>query len=105
MFGIGFFLHRNFVHSLIRTNYLGGTERVINTKSTTVVEDIVEDLCNVIGTSNHRNLADPDPICFLFGSELVGKLSSLHRNNCWYVNAELTEIINQEIVVTNFEIS
>ena len=72
----------------------------------------MEDLCNVIGTSNHRNLADPDPICFLFGSdnmcnflELVGKLSSLHSNNCWYVNAELTEIINQEIVVTNFEIS
>ncbi len=29
----------------------GGTERVINTKSTTVVEDIVEDLCNVIGKS------------------------------------------------------
>ena len=25
----------------------GGTERVINTKSTTVVDDIVEDLCKV----------------------------------------------------------
>ena len=68
MFEIGFFLYRNFVHSLIRTNYLGGTERVINTKSTTVVEDIVEDLCNVIGTSNHRNLADPDLL--LSGSNL-----------------------------------
>ena len=27
----------------------GGTERVINTKSTTVVDDIVEELCKVIG--------------------------------------------------------
>ena len=29
----------------------GGTERVINTKSTTVVDDIVEDLCKVIGVT------------------------------------------------------
>ena len=29
----------------------GGTERVINTKSTTVVDDIVEELCKVIGVT------------------------------------------------------
>ena len=32
----------------------GGTERVINTKSTTVVDDIVEELCKVIGKFSYK---------------------------------------------------
>ena len=33
----------------ITTSIFSGTERIINTKSTTVVDDIIDELCNVIG--------------------------------------------------------
>ena len=40
-----------------------GTERIINTKSTTVVDDIIDELCNVIGVEtvskiNYRESLD-----------------------------------------------
>ena len=51
-----------------------GTERIINTKSTTVVDDIIDELCNVIGVEtvskiNYRKSSEDTILeffCFVF---------------------------------------
>ena len=52
----------------------GGTERVINTKSTTVVDDIVEDLCKVIGVTNNYEREEFSLYCIIEGQTFTRPL-------------------------------
>jgi len=52
----------------------GGTERVINTKSTTVVDDIVEDLCTVIGVTSPHEREEFSLYCIIEGQTFTRPL-------------------------------
>jgi len=52
----------------------GGTERVINTKSTTVVDDIVEDLCKVIGVTADGERDEFSLYCIIEGQTFTRPL-------------------------------
>merc|ERR1719403_706208 len=52
----------------------GGTERVINTKSTTVVEDIVEELCTVIGVTSPHEREEFSLYCIIEGQTFTRPL-------------------------------
>merc|ERR1719438_352868 len=52
----------------------GGTERVINTKSTTVVDDIVEDLCKVIGVTTVHEREEFSLYCIIEGQTFTRPL-------------------------------
>ena len=52
----------------------GGTERVINTKSTTVVDDIVEELCNVIGVTQSHERKEFSLYCIIEGQTFTRPL-------------------------------
>merc|ERR1719357_1219517 len=52
----------------------GGTERVINTKSTTVVDDIVEELCTVIGVTSPHEREEFSLYCIIEGQTFTRPL-------------------------------
>ena len=56
----------------------GGTERVINTKSTTVVENIIEDLCNVIGVASPNEREEFSLYCIVEGETFTVPLAKEH---------------------------
>merc|ERR1719411_1312884 len=45
----------------------GGTERVINTKSTTVVDDVISELCKVIGIDTENEMEEFSLYCIVEG--------------------------------------
>jgi myosin-15 len=56
----------------------GGTERVINTKSTTVVENIIEELCNVIGIESGNEREEFSLYCIVEGETFTVPLAKEH---------------------------
>lgn len=56
----------------------GGTERVINTKSTTVVTDIIEELCNVIGVNSINEREEFSLYCIVEGESFTVPLAKDH---------------------------
>jgi myosin-15 len=56
----------------------GGTERVINTKSTTVVTDIIEELCNVIGVNSVNEREEFSLYCIVEGETFTVPLAKDH---------------------------
>ena len=52
----------------------GGTERVINTKSTTVVENIIEELCSVIGIEAPNEREEFSLYCIIEGQTFTRPL-------------------------------
>ena len=56
----------------------GGTERVINTKSTTVVTDIIEELCNVIGVDSVNEREEFSLYCIVEGETFTVPLAKDH---------------------------
>jgi len=56
----------------------GGTERIINTKSTTVVEDIIDELCNVIGVESANEKEEFSLYCIVEGETFTVPLSKDH---------------------------
>lgn len=69
----GSFLFRVFVSRLP-----GGTERVINTKSTTVVENIIEELCKVIGVDSANEREEFSLYCIVEGETFTVPLAKEH---------------------------
>lgn len=47
----------------------GGTERVINTRSTTVVDDIIEDICSVLGVTDPLEMEEFSLYCIVEGGK------------------------------------
>ncbi|KAG1658544.1 putative ATP-dependent RNA helicase DDX5 [Nymphon striatum] len=45
----------------------GGTERVINTRSTTIVKDIIEEICTTLNVSNHFEMDEFSLYCIVEG--------------------------------------
>ena len=56
----------------------GGTERVINTKSTTVVDNIIEDLCKVIGVETANEREEFSLYCIVEGETFTVPLAKEH---------------------------
>ena len=56
----------------------GGTERVINTKSTTVVEDVISELCNVIGIETENEKEEFSLYCIVEGETFNVPLTKDH---------------------------
>lgn len=56
----------------------GGTERIINTKSTTVVDDIIDELCNVIGVETANEKEEFSLYCIVEGETFTVPLSKDH---------------------------
>ena len=56
----------------------GGTERVINTKSTTVVENIIEELCTVIGVESGNEQEEFSLYCIVEGETFTVPLAKEH---------------------------
>merc|ERR1712018_20679 len=56
----------------------GGTERVINTKSTTVVEDIISELCKVIGIESENEQEEFSLYCIIEGQTFTRPLTKDH---------------------------
>ena len=56
----------------------GGTERVINTKSTTVVENIIEELCSVIGIEAPNEREEFSLYCIVEGETFTVPLAKEH---------------------------
>ena len=56
----------------------GGTERIINTKSTTVVEDIIDELCNVIGVDTANEREEFSLYCIVEGETFTVPLAKDH---------------------------
>jgi myosin-15 len=56
----------------------GGTERVINTKSTTVVVDIIDELCNVIGVESSNEREEFSLYCIVEGETFTVPLAKDH---------------------------
>ena len=68
-------------HLLLYCYYLrlpGGTERVINTKSTTVVENIIEELCSVIGIEAPNEREEFSLYCIVEGETFTVPLAKEH---------------------------
>ena len=63
--------------SILNFYYLG-TERIINTKSTTVVEDIIDELCNVIGVESANEKEEFSLYCIVEGETFTVPLSKDH---------------------------
>ena len=63
---------------LILSRLPGGTERVINTKSTTVVTDIIEELCNVIGVDSVNEREEFSLYCIVEGETFTVPLAKDH---------------------------
>ncbi len=56
----------------------GGTERVINTKSTTVVENIISELCTVIGVEDPNESEEFSLYCIVEGETFTVPLAKEH---------------------------
>ena len=56
----------------------GGTERVINTKSTTVVEDVISELCSVIGIETENEKEEFSLYCIVEGETFNVPLTKDH---------------------------
>jgi len=56
----------------------GGTERIINTKSTTVVDDIIDELCNVIGVESSNEKEEFSLYCIVEGETFTVPLTKDH---------------------------
>ena len=56
----------------------GGTERVINTKSTTVVEDVISELCKVIGIESENEKEEFSLYCIVEGETFNVPLTKDH---------------------------
>jgi hypothetical protein len=74
----------------------GGTERVINTKSTTVVTDIIEELCNVIGVNSVNEREEFSLYCIVEGETFTVPLAKDH-----YILDVTTGIVVVIVVVRN----
>jgi hypothetical protein len=74
----------------------GGTERVINTKSTTVVTDIIEELCNVIGVNSVNEREEFSLYCIVEGETFTVPLAKDH-----YILDVTTGIVVVFVVVRN----
>ncbi len=72
----------------------GGTERVINTKSTTVVTDIIEELCNVIGVNSVNEREEFSLYCIVEGETFTVPLAKDH-----YILDVTTGIVVDVVVV------
>ncbi|XP_023316209.1 unconventional myosin-XV isoform X2 [Trichogramma pretiosum] len=69
----------------------GGTERVINTKCTTVVQDVIEEMCNVISVRNRHEMDEYSLYCIVDGDAFTMPLArdeyvldvttELHKNH------------------------
>ncbi|XP_018045562.1 PREDICTED: unconventional myosin-XV isoform X2 [Atta colombica] len=53
----------------------GGTERVINTKCTTVVQDVIEEMCNVISVRNSNEMDEFSLYCIVDGDAFTMPLA------------------------------
>ncbi|XP_012058460.1 PREDICTED: unconventional myosin-XV [Atta cephalotes] len=53
----------------------GGTERVINTKCTTVVQDVIEEMCNVISVRNSHEMDEFSLYCIVDGDAFTMPLA------------------------------
>ncbi|EGI59287.1 Myosin-XV, partial [Acromyrmex echinatior] len=53
----------------------GGTERVINTKCTTVVQDVIEEMCNVISVRNPHEMDEFSLYCIVDGDAFTMPLA------------------------------
>ncbi|XP_028967897.1 unconventional myosin-XV-like [Galendromus occidentalis] len=53
----------------------GGTERIINTRSTTVVDDIIEDICSVLGVTDLLEMEEFSLYCIVEGDPFTMPLS------------------------------
>ncbi|QQP53116.1 Myosin 15, partial [Caligus rogercresseyi] len=56
----------------------GGTEKIINTKSTTVVADIIDELCNFIGVKSESEKEEFSLYCIIEGELYTLPLSNRH---------------------------
>ena len=56
----------------------GGTERVINTKATTVVEDVIGELCSVIGVDDDNEKEEFSLYCIVEGEPFTVPLTKDH---------------------------
>eukprot|EP00096_Caligus_rogercresseyi_P003786 TRINITY_DN1738_c0_g1_i1.p1 TRINITY_DN1738_c0_g1~~TRINITY_DN1738_c0_g1_i1.p1 ORF type:complete len:676 (+),score=219.02 TRINITY_DN1738_c0_g1_i1:1582-3609(+) len=56
----------------------GGTERIINTKSTTVVADVIDELCNFIGVEGDNEKEEFSLYCIIEGETFTMPLSNRH---------------------------
>jgi myosin XV len=96
----------------------GGTERVINTKSTTVVQDIIEEICSVIGVSSGPETEEFSLYCIVEGDSFTMPLAreeyvldvttELHKNqqvfylifcrSVWFYSMRLESALYIEVV-------
>ena len=66
------------IFPMFRRCSLLGTERIINTKSTTVVDDIIDELCNVIGVESINEKEEFSLYCIVEGETFTVPLSKDH---------------------------
>ncbi|XP_058797715.1 unconventional myosin-XV [Phymastichus coffea] len=96
----------------------GGTERVINTKCTTVVQDVIEEMCNVISVRNPHEMDEFSLYCIVDGDAFTMPLArdeyvldvttELHKNHqlfylifcrsVWYYPLRLDAALYVEVV-------
>ncbi|CAB3362581.1 Hypothetical predicted protein [Cloeon dipterum] len=96
----------------------GGTERVINTKSTTVVQDIIEEICTVIGVPSGPETEEFSLYCIVEGDSFTMPLAreeyvldvttELHKNqqvfylifcrSVWFYQMRLESALYVEVV-------
>ncbi|XP_065335143.1 unconventional myosin-XV isoform X4 [Cloeon dipterum] len=96
----------------------GGTERVINTKSTTVVQDIIEEICTVIGVASGPETEEFSLYCIVEGDSFTMPLAreeyvldvttELHKNqqvfylifcrSVWFYQMRLESALYVEVV-------
>ncbi|KAF7402415.1 hypothetical protein HZH66_004682 [Vespula vulgaris] len=96
----------------------GGTERVINTKCTTVVQDVIEEMCNIISVRNPHEMDEFSLYCIVDGDAFTMPLArdeyildvttELHKNHqvfylifcrsVWYYSLRLDAPLYIEVV-------
>ncbi|XP_016845570.1 unconventional myosin-XV isoform X2 [Nasonia vitripennis] len=96
----------------------GGTERVINTKCTTVVQDVIEEMCNIISVRNPHEMDEFSLYCIVDGDAFTMPLArdeyvldvttELHKNHqlfylifcrsVWYYPLRLDAPLYVEVV-------
>ena len=64
--------------AMLKPCSFSGTERIINTKSTTVVDDIIDELCNVIGVESINEKEEFSLYCIVEGETFTVPLSKDH---------------------------
>lgn len=56
-------------------DFSGGTEKVVNTKSTTVVQDVIEELCVMINVTNPQEMEEFSVYCIVEGDTFTMPLA------------------------------